>query len=746
MTDDDAAGFLGRVASAWRDRYEQTRRVLAFEEFLELVAAHPRRYARNSAQYLLDAIEHFGHSTTTIGEHTRTRWHMFDAPFDGGTERVVGNEGPQDDVVRLLRNFVRERRINRLILLHGPNGSAKSSFVATLMRGLEAYSHTEEGALYRFSWVFPARNGEGAARIGFGADRNGDPGGSFAHLDDDLIATRLPSEANDNPLFLLPPDDRAQLIAGVEEGGDFVLSEVIRRGELGRRSRAVFDALLVQYRGDVRQVWRHVQVERFYVSRTYQSAAVTVEPQLRVDAGVRQLTADRSLAALPTVLQSQTLFETFGPLVEGNRGVIEYNDLFKRPMEANKYLLSTSERGTVSLDVGRMQLDALLVATANETYLEAFKQQPDWASYKGRFELVRMPYLLDYRAEQGIYDDLLGTLELPRPVAPHTTFVVALWAVLTRLHRPNPDRYPQSIREVIAAMSPLQKARLYAEGTLPDGLSAEQQRIVLRCLPHLLEEGQEALHYEGRHGASAREMKAILLNAAHGEGETLSPQRVFAELQRLVQDETVYDWLRIESDGPFHRPARFVDVVRDAWLDRVEAELRDATGLIDETEYRRVFERYVTHVNHWLRGEKLTDPVTGADVPADEDMLDSIENVLGREDDARAFRSDVISRVAAFRIDNPDDPVELSRIFPRYIERLRSDYYARKRRALQRLQQDLLAWMDEPSAMEPAAAAAAEQTMDALCERHGYHPATAREAVGVLVAQRYGEPPGSTAR
>ena len=162
---------------------------------------------------------------------------------------------------------------------------------------------------------------------------------------------------------------------------------------------------------------------------------------------------------------------TARPLVEGNRGVIEYNDLFKRPMDANKYLLSTSERGTVTLDIGRMQLDAVLVATANETYLEAFKQQPDWSSYKGRFELVRMPYLLDYTAEQGIYDDLLATLELPCPVAPHTTFSVALWAVLTRLHQPNPDRYPQSIREVIAAMSPLQKARLYADGTVPDGLT-----------------------------------------------------------------------------------------------------------------------------------------------------------------------------------------------------------------------------------------------------------------------------------
>jgi serine protein kinase len=41
----------------------------------------------------------------------------------------------------------------RVILLHGPVGSSKSTICRCLKRGLEAYSRTAEGELYTFKWV-----------------------------------------------------------------------------------------------------------------------------------------------------------------------------------------------------------------------------------------------------------------------------------------------------------------------------------------------------------------------------------------------------------------------------------------------------------------------------------------------------------------------------------------------------------------------------------------------------------------
>lgn len=732
---DLAADCLRTLTDELSGSFEAQQRLLSFDQFLERVAAHPQRFSRNAAQYLLDAIEHFGTEAVVSGTGELRRYLAFDAPFDDGMDAVVGNERTQRDLVRVLNLFVRERRINRLVVIHGPNGSAKSSLVSCLMRALEAYSHTDAGALYRFNWIFPAAKHDGS-RIGFGkGETTVEPGGSYAFLDEGLIDAKLPSEQNDNPLFLLPAAKRVAFLEQAAEG-EITLTDTIRKGDLSHRSRAVYDALLTQYRGDLRELLRHVQVERFHISKRYRSGAVTVEPQLRVDAGARQLTHDRSLAALPRVLQSTTLFEVFGPLVEGNRGVIEYNDMLKRPMEANKYLLSTSEKGTVSLDTGELHIDAVLVATANEAYLEAFKQAPDWASYKGRIELIRMPYLLDYRAEQAIYDAQIARLELDKPVAPHTSFVAALWAVLTRLRRPAPDGFASSIAPTVAQLDPVQKALLYADGTLPDGLSAEQAQQLSISVERILAQGASHQFYEGRFGASPREMKGVVLNAAHADSATLSPMRIIEQLQHLIRDKSVYEWLRMEADGDYHRPERFVHAVRELYLDRVEREVRLATGLVDEHEYVRLFERYVQHANHWLRGEKLRDEHTGDRVEPDERFMNEVEERLGREDDERAFRSYIISKIAAFRIDHPVAAVDFERIFPDAFERLREQYFASKRKVVRRIMQQLVANLsgDEIEETDREEIEAAFATLES---EYGYTTETALEAVGMLLRARY---------
>jgi serine protein kinase len=40
----------------------------------------------------------------------------------------------------------------RVILLHGPVGSSKSTIARLLKRGLERYSRTDEGTLYSYGW------------------------------------------------------------------------------------------------------------------------------------------------------------------------------------------------------------------------------------------------------------------------------------------------------------------------------------------------------------------------------------------------------------------------------------------------------------------------------------------------------------------------------------------------------------------------------------------------------------------
>ena len=156
---------LETIRGEVKARFEAQKRVLSFREYLELVQEHPRRYTRDAARYLKDCMDFFGSYQVERPTGTVKRWKVFDLEF--GTEssghqaelkmrdRLAGHEATQDAFYRVLDGFEREGRANRLVLLHGPNGSAKSTFTACLMRGLEAYSETDDGALYRFSWIFP---------------------------------------------------------------------------------------------------------------------------------------------------------------------------------------------------------------------------------------------------------------------------------------------------------------------------------------------------------------------------------------------------------------------------------------------------------------------------------------------------------------------------------------------------------------------------------------------------------------
>ncbi len=746
MTDKERTqSLLEQAAKQVQSGFSQNRRIMSFDQFFEAFCEHPRRHGRSSAQLVRDAFLYYGKRTRSDARGEVTRYALFDAPFDEGRDRMIGQERAQGHVLRLIENFTRAGRVDKLILLHGPNGSAKSTFVQTLLRALEAYSHTDDGALYRFNWVFPNERKAGSpGGIGFGPQGQRGSGLSgldtYAFLEEDQIDARLVGSLHDHPLLLIPLAQRQAIFADVfAPHRDFVISDYLARGDLSHTNRQIFDALLTAYQGELRSVLKHVQVERFYISRRYRRGAVTVEPQMRVDAGVRQLTADRSLAALPPSLQNVSLFEAIGDLSDANRGVIEYDDLFKRHPDLNKYLLTASERASVSLDDRILFLDLLMMSTGNEMYLDAFKQSPEYASFKGRIELVRLPYLLDYGQERLIYEEQLKKVEMGKPIAPHTAAVAALWAVLTRLKRPQADRYSAQLREVIGALSPLEKADLYARGIVPEGLAPELARELRAALPSLMDDGADGAHYEGRYGASPREMKVILLNASQDERyPCLSPLAVLEELAVLVKDVSVFPFLQMKPDGDYHRHEDFIRVTRERYLDWLDEELQQAMGLVEDAQYNTLFARYLEHVNQSIKKEQVLNPITGKYAAPDEAFMREAERQMGVDvSDLAAFRSGLIASIAAFSIENPGHKVDYRQIFPTLFGGLRRAFFEERQRKMRTIMGHLLRLLDgEATGLQTADRQAAQRTLDALLER-GYTQESAREAVAFLRASRY---------
>jgi predicted Ser/Thr protein kinase len=752
MTEPDARERLQALGAEIRDAYTRNRRVMSFDEYFALVAQQPRQQARSAAQYLLDVFEHYGTTTVRHPRGELVRWKLFDAPFDGGRGALVGQEDVQGRVHRAIENFVRDGRVSKLILLHGPNGSAKSTFVACLARALEHYSTLDEGALYRFNWVFPSQKaagggigfGQGAAAAAAAASYDGSASStSYAYLPDEQIDAKLADELHDHPLLLVPPKKRRELLeerltaAGVK---DFVPSDYLLYGELSPRNREIFEALLVSYRGDFMKVMRHVQVERFYVSRRYRDAVVTVEPQMHVDARSRQISMDRRLAALPPVLQSMSLFEYGGELVEANRGLIEFSDLLKRPLEAYKYLLGTVEQAKVDVDGATLFLDEVFIGSSNESHLAVFKEVPEFQSFKGRLELVRVPYILDYMQEKQIYDDKIRPAATGKHLAPHATYVAALWAVLTRMRKPLAEKYPKGLSELVGKLAPLEKAELYARGLPPESLTAEQAKELVSSIDKIWGESDAYPNYEGRTGASPREIQTLILNAAaNPRFACLSPSAIFEEMEDLVKNVTVYEFLKQEPlPGGYHENKKFIFTVRERYLDLVDDDMRSSMGLVDETEYHRLFDRYVTHVTHWIRKEKVRNPVTGRLEEPDEEMMSGLEKTLGVSGRRDEFRSDVIQKIGAWSVDHPGQKPSLTSIFPKHFATLRESYYEQQKKIVRKTNEDLLVLLTDGADKigDREAQKRAETTLRNL-EKRGYCEKCAREACSLLLRKRY---------
>jgi len=739
--------LLVELGSAVRDDFTRNRRVMSFAEYLDLVVSDPTRQLRSSTQYMVDCFDHYGTSMVKYPWGEVRRFHLFDAPWAGGEDRLFGQEPVQNSVYRVLRSFVQDGRPNKLILLHGPNGSAKSTFIRCLGRALEHYSTLDEGALYRFSWIFPTQK-HTRGGIGFGGVQEGLSASleSFAYLPDDVIDARLGDELRDHPLLLIPLEDRQRLITRLLASNgktSFTVSDYLRQGALSPKNRAIYDALLASYHGDYIQVLRHVRIERFEISHRYRTGWVTVEPQLSVDASERQVTADRTLGSLPPSLQSVSLHEYGGEIVGANRGVIEYDDLLKRPLEHYKYLLTTVERAALSMTSATLFLDLTFIGSCNDIHLAAFREIPDFQSFKGRIELVRVPFILDVRHEEALYRERLREAAGNRHVAPHTAYVAALWAVLSRMRKPQIERFPSTLAEVIGKLSPLDKAELYSTGHVPRDLSPDRARELASHIKDLWHESDTYPIYEGRVGASPREMQGVLLSATAAVGagryEYVSPLTVLDEIVDLCKQTSLYEFLRQDvQPGGYHDHKKLVEVVRNRLFDRIDDEVRVSVGLVEESEYSRVFERYVSHVMHAIKKEKVRNPQTGRMDDPDENTMREVERTLEITGRPEEFRQSLIAKIGAWSLDHRGQKPVLGEIFSDLLRKLRDAYFERHKKTIAKGIADLVKLLTgNETSLSVEGRTRAESALQMLIDKYGYSRESARDLVGALASTRY---------
>src|SRR5687768_6809518 len=175
-----------------RQRFQDLHWEGSFEEYLEIVRKDGR-VARSAFQRVYDMVLSYGRSEYIDSKKKVVHYPFFDDPVDNGRDAIFGLDIPLMRLVNVLKSaamaYGTEKRV---ILLHGPVGSSKSTIARLLKKGLEAYSQTDDGRLFTFEWHVPKE----LQQVTGGHDVFSDP-------------------MNEDPLKLIPLDMRHEAIKSV---------------------------------------------------------------------------------------------------------------------------------------------------------------------------------------------------------------------------------------------------------------------------------------------------------------------------------------------------------------------------------------------------------------------------------------------------------------------------------------------------------------------------------------------------
>src|SRR6266478_8061075 len=137
------------VAKFDKEQFLSLHEELSLGSYVDDVYDNPL-LARSAYQRIFDMIVSKGCHEFTKHRKTLTHYNF----FDDEEIPIFGLEETLDSLVKFIKGaaggYGTEKRI---LLLHGPVGSSKSTIARLLKRGMERYSRNAEGSWYTFKWI-----------------------------------------------------------------------------------------------------------------------------------------------------------------------------------------------------------------------------------------------------------------------------------------------------------------------------------------------------------------------------------------------------------------------------------------------------------------------------------------------------------------------------------------------------------------------------------------------------------------
>jgi len=437
----------------------------------------------------------------------------------------------------------------------------------------------------------------------------------------------MPCPMHEEPLHLIPSEWRPQVYA--ELVGPNANFQIPDTGELCPACRFVFKELMTEYKGDWKEVIRHVKVRRLILSEKDRVGIGTFQPKDEKNQDSTELTGDinyRKIAEYGSDSDPRA-FNFDGEFNIANRGIIEFVEVLKLDVAFLYDLLGASQEHKIKpKKFPQTDIDEVIIGHTNEPEYRKLQNNEFMEALRDRTVKIDIPYITKLSEEIKIYEKDYNQKKIRgKHIAPHSLEMAAMWAVLTRLEEPKKHN-----------LTPLQKLKLYNGKSLPN--YTEDNIKELR---------KEALR-EGMDGISPRYVQDKISNALvsdKGEG-CLNPFMVLNELEAGLRTHSL-----ISSEEVRKRYREMLATVKQEYEDIVKNEVQRAISA-DEDSIKKLCSNYIDNIKAYTQKEKVKNKYTSQYEEPDERLMRAIEEKIdipeARKDD---FRREIMNYIGALAIE-----------------------------------------------------------------------------------------------
>lgn len=377
-----------------------------------------------------------------------------------------------------------------------------------------------------------------------------------------------------------------------------------------------------------------LKIVKLYPNETHQVAISHIEPGDENNQDISSLVGKLNYRHIGDYdVGDPDAYSFTGGLCLGNRGIVEYAEMFKAPINSLNPLLEATQsgfyKGTES--IAAIPFDGIIIAHSNESEWQKLRANKNNEALIDRIFLARIPYCLRHGEEKKIYSKLLKESSLAEsPCAPKTLDILAQFSVMSRLAVTS-DRTADSLEtkmqvyngeslkhKNVDAKSVYDYQKEAREQGVEEGFSGQSTRFAFKVL-------SQAFNYD------SNEIAANPLHLLFILKEKIEQEHLEATEEKkllLIQQHLVSDFLKF-----------FDKEVKKAYLDN------------SDNHGQNIFDRYVLFAENWLEDKDYRDPESQMlKTPKDlEKYLGEIEapiQIVNKKD----FRNEVVNFCLRHRV------------------------------------------------------------------------------------------------